>query len=170
MKRPPADFRSNFEVSVVHCLEPLSAHRKDRGVTCCGVIDILTLFASIQDDHVNWSLLISSFHFKPESKSKVKINILLFVYMAHSQNPPTTFFSPPDNTCVCVMNMRAMYPTFALACKYWAQDNFSDGCRPPSRPSWLITAWLYWRMTWLRDTSWRKYPGVTTSSYLIRWL
>ena len=53
MKRPPADFRSNFEVSVVHCLEPLSSHRKDRGVTCCGVIDILTLFASIQDDHVN---------------------------------------------------------------------------------------------------------------------
>ena len=51
MKRPPADFRSNFEVSV--CCALFHTASKARGVTCCGVIDIVTLFASIQDDAIN---------------------------------------------------------------------------------------------------------------------
>ena len=40
--------------------------------------------------------------------------------------------------------------------------------RPPSHPSWLITEWLFWRMTWLSGTLWRRFQEVTTFLYLIR--
>ena len=59
-------------------------------------------------------------------------------------------------------------PTCFTACIV-TRDTWPVCCRRPSLPSWSTMAWPCWRTTWSRDTSWRKYPGGTTSSYLIRW-
>ena len=126
--------------------EPLSQHRKDRmatGVTYWGVTDILTLSAT-------WGY---------QSSDPVK-------FSNWQAKTPNILFLP--------MTVPASWinvSSYLEACHYWLSGFLiCNRCRPPSRPSWLITAWLSWRMTWLRGTSWRKYPEVTTSLYLIRWL